>query len=72
MYYQNFLNLSRNLTQIEDEIASSRKYYNGAVRAFNNKIQMFPSNMIASIFGFKEAKSFEANVDEKNNIKVGL
>lgn len=69
---QNFLELSRELTKIEDEIANSRKYYNGSVRIFNTKIQIFPNNILANIFGFKEANMFEANADEKNNIKVDL
>ena len=69
---ENFLQLSRDLTKIEDEIANSRKYYNGAVRILNNKIQMFPSNIVASIFGFKLANMFEANTEEKNSIKVEL
>ena len=67
---ENFLNLSNNLTKIEDDIANSRKYYNGTVRIYNNKIQMFPSNVIASLFKFKEASMFEAGIDEKNNVKV--
>ncbi len=69
---QNFLELSRDLTKIEDEIANSRKYYNGSVRIFNTKIKVFPNNIIANIFGFKEASMFEANSDEKNNVKVDL
>ncbi len=69
---ENFLQLSRDLTKIEDEIANSRKYYNGAVRILNNKIQMFPSNIVANIFGFKLANMFEANTEEKNSIKVEL
>lgn len=69
---QNFLELSRDLTKIEDEIANSRKYYNGSVRIFNTKIQVFPNNIIAKIFGFKEANMFEANADERNNVKVDL
>lgn len=69
---QNFMELSHDLTKIEDEIANSRKYYNGTVRIFNNKTQMFPSNIIANIFGFHPASMFEANADEKNNVKVGL
>ena len=51
---------------------NSRKYYNGAVRILNNKIQMFPSNIVASIFNFKIANMFEADTEEKNNIKVEL
>lgn len=69
---ENFLQLSKELTKIEDDMANSRKYYNGTVRLLNNKIQLFPSNIIASIFGFKQANMFEANTEEKNNIEVEL
>lgn len=69
---ESFLQLSKDLTKIEDEIANSRKYYNGSVRILNNKVQMFPSNIVASIFGFKQANMFEAGVEEKNNVKVDL
>ena len=69
---ENFLQLSRDLTKIEDEIANSRKYYNGTVRILNNKVQMFPSNVVASAFGFKYANMFEASTEEKNNVKVEL
>ena len=67
-----FTNLSSNLISIEDEIANSRKYYNGTVRNFNNKIQMFPNNILAKLFRFKEFKMFEANAEEKNNVGVNL
>ena len=69
---ENFAKLSADLTKIEDEIANSRKYYNGAVRELNNKIQMFPGNIVAGVFGFKQANMFEANAEEKNNVKVSL
>ena len=69
---ENFLQLSKDLTRIEDEIANSRKYYNGSVRILNTKIQMFPSNIVAGMFGFKQASMFEANAEEKNNVKVEL
>lgn len=67
-----YTNLSNNLISIEDEIANSRKYYNGTVRNFNNKIQMFPNNILAKLFRFKEFKMFEANAEEKNNVGVNL
>lgn len=67
-----YANLSNNLISIEDEIANSRKYYNGTVRNFNNKIQIFPNNILAKLFSFKEFKMFEANAEEKNNIGVNL
>lgn len=69
---QNFIDLSQKLTKIEDEIANSRKYYNGTVRILNNKIQMFPNSIVAHMFGFHTAKMFEANMDEKKNIGVDL
>ena len=69
---ENFAKLSADLTKIEDEIANSRKYYNGAVRELNNEIQMFPGNIVAGVFGFKQANMFEANAEERNNVKVSL
>lgn len=69
---ENFAKLSAELTKIEDEIANSRKYYNGAVRKLNNEIQMFPGNIVAGVFGFKQANMFEANAEERNNVKVSL
>lgn len=68
----NFKNLSKQLTQVEDEIANSRKYYNGVVRIFNNKVEMFPSNIIANLFHFKKKSMFEIKNYERKNIKVEL
>ena len=58
------------LTRLEDDIANSRKYYNGTVRIMNNKVQMFPSNIIAGMLGFKPLKMFEALDGERENVKV--
>ena len=69
---QNFSDLAHQLTSIEDEIANSRKYYNAVVRNLNTKIEMFPSNIVARIFNFKVQKMFEANEDDRNNVKVEL
>ena len=49
----NFSDLRKQLIEVEDEIANSRKYYNGTVRIYNDKIKVFPSNVVAKIFGFK-------------------
>lgn len=68
----NFKNLSNELLQVENDIANSRKYYNGAVRLYNNKVEMFPSNLVAKVLGYKTQKMFEANSDERNNVKVEL
>ena len=43
------MDLSNQLSKVEDDIASSRKYYNGVIRSFNNKVEMFPSNILAKI-----------------------
>ena len=61
---QNFLELQRSLSETEDRIAASRRFYNANVRAFNTKIQSVPSNLIANTFGFKIADYFE--VDDPN------
>ena len=66
----NFMNLSNQMASLEDEIASSRKYYNGTVKIFNNKVQMFPSNITAGIFGFKTKEMFEIASEERQNVKV--
>lgn len=68
----NFTQLSAQLTQIEDEIANSRKYYNATVRQMNNKVQMFPSSLVAGMFGFKEEKMYEAAENERQNVQVNF
>ncbi len=68
----NFKDLSEQLKIVEDEIANSRKYYNGTVRIINNKIQMFPSNIVASILGYKSYKMFEANDEERKSIDIKM
>jgi LemA protein len=69
---ENFANLAKELTKTEDEIAQSRKYYNATVRVFNNKVGMFPSNILAKLFGYKNKSMFEASKEEKENVKVKL
>lgn len=56
---QNFMQLQEELTSTENKIAFSRQAYNDQVLFYNNKIQMFPSNIIAGMFGFKESEFFE-------------
>ena len=68
----NFNILSKELIVVEDEIAKSRKYYNGIVRMFNNKVEMFPSNIVAKILKLKSQSMFTINQTEKTNVKVEL
>lgn len=56
---QGFLDLQKNLTEIEDQIQLSRRYYNGTVRNYNILAESFPANIIAQIFNFKKADFFE-------------
>ena len=69
---ENFKDLSRDLTKVEDDIANSRKYYNGVVRIYNNKVEMFPNNIFAGLFGYKSKAMFEASANERENVKVEL
>ena len=69
---QNFLDLSNQLVKVEDDIENSRKYYNGTVKNYNIKVLTIPTNIIASMFGFKEEKMFEAVDAERENVKVSF
>lgn len=70
---ENFLSLQETLENIETEIASSRKYYNGAVRIYNTALEVFPSNLIAKLFSFKKEPLFELeDVSERKAIKVSF
>jgi LemA protein len=68
---ENFGKLQDELTDTEDKIQASRRFYNGNVRDFNTKIQVFPTNLFAQALGFKAYDFFEVeNEAEKENIKV--
>ncbi len=67
---ENFKDLSQQLTRVEEDIANSRKYYNGVVRTFNDKVLVFPNNIFAGLFGFKEREMFEVDAAERENVKV--
>jgi LemA protein len=67
---QNFLELQRELTDTEDKIQASRRFYNGNVRDFNTKIQVFPNNIFAGMLGFSSREFFEAEGGEKEPVKV--
>lgn len=70
---QNFLQLQDQLSRIEEEIAGSRRYYNGVVNRFNTKTEMFPGNLIAGIFGFQRKPLYEVNeTEQRENVKVSF
>ena len=62
---QNFLALQGQLTETENKISFSRQAYNDSVLNLNNKIQMFPSNIVAGMTGFKAAELFEVKAPEE-------
>ena len=61
---ENFLKLQDDLKDTEDKIAYARQFYNDAAKGFKNMVEMFPSNIVAGIFGFKAKPFFE--VDSKD------
>ena len=66
----NFLELQKELNETENKIASARQFYNDTVLQYNNKIEMFPSNIIAGMFNFKRETFFEAASAERENVQV--
>jgi len=62
---QNFVELQQELVDTEDKIQASRRFYNGGVRDLNTKIQMFPSNIVAKMFGFISREFFELGEAEQ-------
>lgn len=66
----NFIELQRELTELEDKISYARQFYNDSVLMYNNKVEMFPSNIVASIFNFQKEEFFEASASEKENVQV--
>lgn len=66
----NFLKLQSNLEETENKISSARQFYNDTVLSLNNKVELFPSNLVAKIFGFKKEAFFEAEAEAKVAPKV--
>ncbi|MFH1089741.1 MAG: LemA family protein [Candidatus Uhrbacteria bacterium] len=56
----NFLDLQNNLTDSEDKIQAARRFYNGNVRDFNTKLQVFPTNLVANMLGFTKREFYDA------------
>jgi LemA protein len=68
----NFLELQRELTDTEDKIQAARRFYNGNVRDLNIKIESFPANIVAQLFGFQKMEFFEIEEAEKEPVKVSF
>lgn len=67
---ENFKDLQTQLTETEDKITYSRQFYNDGVNKYQNKIEMFPTNIVAGMFGFKPEPFFEASEQDRKNVEV--
>ena len=67
---ENFLQLQSSLNEVEEQISASRRAFNAAVTTYNNSVDMFPSSLIASIFGFQRRQLFEITEAERQNVDV--
>lgn len=69
---ENFLHLQEELSDTEDKIAYSRQFLNTNVLSYNTQLQVFPTNIIANLFKFKEEEFFAASEEDKKPIKVSF
>ncbi len=67
----NFMHLQRTLNELEEQISAARRAYNASVTDYNNSVQMFPTNIIAGMFNFKEMTLFQIDPNERENPEVG-
>ncbi len=67
---ENFAKLQDELSDTENKIQAARRFYNGNVRDFNTKLEVFPNNLLAQSLGFKKYEFFQADESEKNPVKV--
>ncbi|HEV7520730.1 MAG TPA: LemA family protein, partial [Candidatus Angelobacter sp.] len=68
---EQFTGLQSSLNSIEDNIQNARRYYNAVVRDFNTRVQSFPTNIIAGMFGFQARQFFEMDTPaDRENVAV--
>ena len=69
---ENFLELQKELSNTENEIAAARRIYNNNVRDYNTSVDSFAQNIISGIFGFENAEFFNATASERKQIKISI
>lgn len=69
---QNFMELQRGLAEVEADIEQARSFYNGTTRTYNILVQSFPSNILAKLFGFKQAEYFEVDLLTRENVTINF
>ena len=67
---ESFGQLQASLTQLEDAIQNARRYYNAVVRDLNTRIQQFPANLVAGLFGFASREFFQLDADREREVPV--
>jgi LemA protein len=67
---EEFTQLQQQLSQTEDAIQNSRRYYNAVVRDFDTKLQVFPTNILAGMFGFQQRQFFETGAADREPVAV--
>ncbi len=68
---ENFMHLQRTLTELEEQISAARRAYNAAVTDYNNAVEMFPTNIVASMMNYKRRKFFEISEKEREVVDAG-
>ena len=69
---EQFLYLQKNLSKMENQLQAARRIYNAEVNVYNNKVLMFPSNLVASLAGFKVEEFFQAEEQARNNVNIDI
>ena len=67
----NFMHLQKTLTELEEQISAARRAYNAAVTDYNNAVEMFPTNLVASMVNYKRRKFFEISEKERETVDAG-
>ncbi len=67
---QNFLQLQKTLNEVEEQISAARRAYNATVTDYNNSVEMFPTNIMASMMNYKRKQVFEIPEKERKNVNV--
>ena len=69
---ESYMLLMKQLSAVEEDIANARKYYNGTVREMNTYLDMFPTNLIGQMFGFKKAQMFAISDEQRQTKELDL
>ncbi|MEH2352137.1 LemA family protein [Nostoc sp.] len=69
---EHFIKLQYSLNEVEEQLSAARRFYNSAVTEYNNAVEMFPTNIIASSMKYKLKLQFQANTQARNNVNIEI